>query len=171
MASPLTYLIDAQQRDTKRELDGKVITRPTLSVTDGLNYTYGCDVDIGVTNQQGNDQSLNLLNSGALGSILHDVPIAKGNLDVVYADVGAAVRLRRTVSGRYEIIGFSKEMPGTYKRIPISFVDFSLGPIEDLTISSVAIPYGDLVLFGGYGTAAYGTIGIYRGTTLIKVTF
>lgn len=170
MSSPLTYLVEAVQRDTKYELDGRTITRPTLSVSDGLNYTYGVDVDIGVTNQQGNDQSLNLLNIGPLGSILHNVPIAKGNMDVVYADVGAAVRLRRTATGRYEIIGFSKEMPGTYKRIPVDFTNFSLGPIEDLTITSVAVSYGDLVLFGGYGVAAYGTIAIYKGSVLIQVT-
>src|SRR5689334_760804 len=101
--SVLTYLIEAQQRDTQQELDGKVLTRPTLSVTDGLSTTYACDVDVGITNQQGNDQSANLLNVGSIGSVLHNVPIARGNMDVIYADVGAAVRLRRSASGRYEI--------------------------------------------------------------------
>jgi hypothetical protein len=166
----LTYLIDAQQRDMQQELDGKVLTRPTLSVTDGLSTTYACDVDIGITNQQGNDQSTNLLNVGTQGSVLHDVPIARGNMDVVYADVGAAVRLRRSASGRYEIIGFSKQMPGTYIRVPVDLEDFTFGVIEDLSISSIPIAYGDLVNFGGYGTAAYGSIAIYQGTTLIRVT-
>jgi hypothetical protein len=166
----LTYLIDAQQRDMQQELDGKVLTRPTLSVTDGLSTTYACDVDIGITNQQGNDQSTNLLNVGTQGSVLHDVPIARGNMDVVYADVGAAVRLRRSSSGRYEIIGFSKQMPGTYIRVPVDLEDFTFGVIEDLSISSIPIAYGDLVNFGGYGTAAYGSIAIYQGTTLIRVT-
>lgn len=166
----LTYLIDAQQRDMQQELDGKVLTRPTLSVTDGMSTTYACDVDIGITNQQGNDQSANLLNTGTLGSVLHNVPIARGNMDVVYADVGAAVRLRRSTSGRYEIIGFSKQMPGTYIRVPVDLQDFTLDQIEDLSISSVAVAYGDLVNFGGYGSAAYGLTAIYQGTNLIKVT-
>jgi hypothetical protein len=166
----LTNLIDAQQRDMQQELDGKVLTRPTLSVTDGLSTTYACDVDIGITNQQGNDQSANLLNVGSIGSILHDVPIARGNMDVIYADVGAAVRLRRSASGRYEIIGFSKQMPGTYIRVPVDLEDFTFGQIEDLSISSRAIPYEELVNFGGYGTAAYGITAVYQGTNLIKVT-
>jgi hypothetical protein len=166
----LTYLIDAQQRDAQQELDGKVLTRPTLSVTDGLSTTYACDCDIGLVNNQGNDQSANLLNVGTLGSVLHNVPIARGNMDVVYADVGAAVRLRRSASGRYEIIGFSKQMPGTYVRIPVDLDDFTFGPIEDLSITSLPIAYGDLVNYGGYGTAAYGATAIYQGTTLIKVT-
>lgn len=166
----LTYLIEAQQRDTQQELDGKVLTRPTLSVTDGLSTTYACDVDIGITNQQGNDQSANLLNTGSIGSVLHNVPIARGNMDVIYADAGAAVRLRRSASGRYEIIGFSKQMPGTYIRVPVDLEDFTFSQIEDLSITSRAIPYGELVNFGGYGTAAYGTVAIYQGTNLIKVT-
>jgi hypothetical protein len=91
-------------------------------------------------------------------------------MDVVYADVGAAVRLRRSSSGRYEIIGFSKQMPGTYIRVPVDLEDFTFGVIEDLSISSIPIAYGDLVNFGGYGTAAYGSIAIYQGTTLIRVT-
>jgi len=167
--SVLTYLIEAQQRDMQQEIDGKVLTRPTLSVTDGLSTTYACDVDVGITNQQGNDQSANLLNVGTLGSVLHNVPIARGNMDVVYADVGSAVRLRRSASGRYEIIGFSKQMPGTYVRVPVDLEDFTFGAIEDLSISSIPVAYGDLVNIGGYGTAAYGSVAIYKGTTLIRV--
>ena len=166
----LTYLIEAQQRDAQQEIDGKVLTRPTLSVTDGLSTTYACDVDIGITNQQGNDQSANLLNTGTLGSVLHNVPIARGNMDVVYADAGAAVRLRRSASGRYEIIGFSKQMPGTYIRVPVDLGDFTFNAIEDLSITSLPVAYGDLANIGGYGSAAYGSIAIYQGTTLIKVT-
>lgn len=166
----LTWLIDAQQRDAQQELDGRVLTRPGLTVTDGLSTTYACDVDIGITNQQGNDQSANLLNVGALGSVLHEVPIARGNMDVVYADVGAAVRLRRSASGRYEIIGFSKQMPGTYIRVPVNLDDFTFGALEDLSITSRPLTYAELAEFGGYGAAAYGSIAIFQGSTLIKVT-
>ena len=166
----LTNLINAQIRDARDSLDGKVITRPALTVTDGLNTVYACSVDIGLTNNQGSNQSANLLNVGALGSILHNVPIAKGNMDVVYADVGAAVRLRRTSSGRYEIIGFSKEMPGTYIRVPVNLDNFTFGSIENLSITSRALTYGELVTFGGYGFAAYGSVALYQGSTLIKLT-
>ena len=168
--SLLTNLVNAQIRDAADSLDGKVITRPALTVTDGLNTVYACSVDIGLTNNQGSNQSANLLNVGALGSILHNVPIAKGNMDVVYADVGAAVRLRRTSSGRYEIIGFSKEMPGTYIRVPVNLDNFTFGSIENLSITSRALTYGELVTFGGYGFAAYGSVALYQGSTLIKLT-
>lgn len=166
----LTYLVDAVQRDGQLELDGKTLTRPTLSVTDGVNTTYACDVDIGITNQQGNDQSANLLNVGQIGSVLHDVAIAKGNSDVIYADVGSAVRLRRTASGRYEIIGFSKQMPGTYIRVPVDLGDFTFGPIEDLTLTSRPLTFGELATFGGFGIVPLGAVALYRGSTLIRLS-
>jgi hypothetical protein len=169
MAGLVTYLIDAQQADSQIELDGKTLTRPTLTYTDGINSTYACDVDIGITNQQGNDQSANLLATGINGSILHNVAIAKGNSDVLYADVGSAVRLRRTNSGRYEIIGFSKSMPGTYIRTPIDLTDLSFGVIEDITLTSRPLTFGELGTLGVFGSTPFGAIALFRGTTLIRI--
>jgi hypothetical protein len=156
--SILTYLTQTQIDANKTELNGKVLTRPGLLVTDGLNVIYACDVDVGLTVRKDENDDAEYY--------LRNVPIARGNRDLIYAEVGAAVRLRRTASGQFEIVGFSQEMPGTYKRVPVDLDAFEIGQIEDVTLSSVAIPYGDLV----YGTTPYGSIAVYRGTTLIKVT-
>lgn len=145
--SVLTYLTQAQIDSSKTELDGKVLTRPALLVTDGISVIYACDVDVGEKDP------------------LHNVPIARGNRDIIYAEVGAAVRLRRTMGGQFEIVGFSQEMPGTYKRIPVDLETLAFGQIEDVTLTSIPIPYGDL----NYGVTPYGAIAVYRGSTLIEV--
>ena len=159
--------VEAKIKDKRLELDGKVLSRPQLSVTDGTSLVYGCDVDIGITAISGYDQSPLLVNAN--NTVLKNVPIARGNRDVVYAEVGSAVRLRRTSSGRFEIIGFSKEMPGTYKRYPVNLTTLAIGVVEDLTITALVIPLGDLYLFGSFGTIPLGAIAIYRGSTLLEI--
>ena len=171
--SVLTNLTNAVIRDSRLELDGKVISRPQLLVTDGEQLTYSCDVDIGIIDIRGYDQQeslISVVNGENIGSILHNVPIAAGNRDVIYAEVGAAVRLRRTSSGRYQIIGFSKMMPGTYKRYPINLETFELGAIEDLTTTARALTLAELADYGGFGTTPFGAIAIFRGTTFIRLT-
>lgn len=121
----LTNLIEAVQRDAKTQIYGKTVTRPTLSVTDGTNTTYACDVDIGVVTPQGYDQSQNLYQTQINGTVLHNVPLARGNADLIYADVGAPVTLQRDASGRYTITGFSKVMPGTNIRVAVDLDDFT----------------------------------------------
>jgi len=149
--SMLTYIAQAEIRDAADELDGKILTRPALLVTDGDNLLYAVDVDIG--------QKVPLKN----------VPIARGNFDLLYADAGNACRLRRSASGQYEVVGFSKEQPGTYTRIPIDLDDLTLGPVEDITISARPLQYGELADFGGYGMAPYGAVAIFRGDTLLEL--
>lgn len=149
--SILTYIAQAEIRDAADELDGKILTRPALLVTDGENLLYAVDVDIG--------QKVPLKN----------VPIARGNFNLLYADAGNACRLRRSASGQYEVVGFSKEQPGTYTRIPISLDDLTLGPVEDITISARPLQYGELADFGGYGMAPYGAVAVFRGNTLLEI--
>lgn len=156
--SILTYLTQTQIDSNKNELDGKVLTRPGLLVTDGINVIYACDVDVGLTVRKGESDTKEYY--------LRNVPIARGNRDLIYAEVGAAVRLRRTAGGQFEIVGFSQEMPGTYKRIGVDLDAFEIGQIEDVTMSSIAIPYEQLT----YGSTPYGSVAVYRGSTLIKVT-
>ncbi len=150
--SLLTYLTQAEIRDAQAELDGKVLTRPALLVTDGGAEVYACDVDIG------EDEPL------------RNVPIAAGNRALVYADVGAAVRLRRSESGRYEVAGYSKSHPGTYTRVAVDLGDRTLGAPQAAGWSSRPLTYGELAtLGGGYGIAPYGAVGIYQGDTLVEV--
>lgn len=134
------------------EINGKVLTRPALLLTDGESVTYAVDVDIG-------DQ----------GETLKNVSVARANQDLMYADVGNPCRLRRTESGRWEVIGFSKEMPGTYTRFAVSLDDLSFGPVENLTLESRALTYGELITYGGYGVVAYGAIGVFKGGILQEI--
>ncbi len=168
--STLTWLTEAVLRDGKAELDGKVLTRPALLVTDGLSVLYAVDVDIGVTDTTGYDETLDLLNAAIVGSVLHNVPIAPGNDALIYADVGAAVRLRRSTSGRYEVVGFALSMPGTNIRIPVDLDDLTFGEIDDRTLTSRALTFIELSEFGTFGDIPFGAIALFRGTTLIGIS-
>lgn len=150
--SILTYITQAEIRAAAEELDGKILTRPALLVTDGLSMLYAVDVDIGQE------------------SPLRNVPIARANRDLLYAEVGAAVRLRRSESGRYEVSGFSQEAPGTFIRIPVSLTTFVLGPASDETLSARPLTYVELgTIGGGYGVCPYGAIGIFKGGILQEI--
>lgn len=165
--SALTYLVQAQVRDSRAELNGKTLTRPTLLVTDGLATIYACDVDIGIKDAAGNDQVLDLIDK--YNTILRNVPVARSDYELIYADVGAAVRLRRTSSGQFEIVGFSDEMPGTYIRVPVDLEDMSIGIIEELTLTARPLTLIELSIFGGFGTTPFGAIAVYQGGTLLRI--
>lgn len=163
----LTYLMRAELRDARAELNGKILTRPSLLVTDGISLVYACDVDIGVKDPAGNDQVADLIDQ--YNTVLRNVPVARSDYELIYADVGAAVRLRRTGSGQYEIVGFSDEMPGTYIRVPVDLDDFTIGAIEDVSISSRPLTLEELSTFGDFGTTPFGAIGVFQGGTLIRI--
>lgn len=150
--SLLTYLTQAEITSSAREIDGKVLTRPSLLVTDGTNLIYAVDVDIG------------------LGAPVKNVPIARGNRDLMYADVGNAARLRRTASGQYEVVGFSKELPGSYTSICVHLNSAALGAITDRTLSSHIVALGELQDFGaGFGSTPLEAIAMYQGSTLLEL--
>lgn len=150
--SILTYIIQADIANAATELDGKVLTRPSLEVSDGLAMLYAVDVDIGQKEP------------------LRNVPIARANRDLLYAEVGAAVRLRRTASGRYEVSGFSQSQPGTRTRIQVSLSSFALGAVIDQTILGRPLTYEELHTIGaGYGFCPYGAIGIFKGGVLQEI--
>ena len=201
------------------ELNGKVLTRPALLITDGDSVTYGVDVDIGSSvdgglKSQGDwDAATNTppippasrendghyyrvtvagsttidglstwkigewivstgktwLKLAGLSEVLRNVPISRANADVMYADVGNAVRLRRSVNGQYEVVGFSKELPGTYTRIAIDIEDYSFGVIEDLSIQVRPLAYDELATYGGYGVLPYGAIVKFIGGVVQEV--
>lgn len=168
--STLTYLTSAVMRDAKAELDGKVLTRPALLITDGVSVTYAVDVDIGLVNTTGYDQTLDLANAAINGTTLRNVPLARGNDALVYADVGNAVRLRRGASGRYEVIGFSLQKPGTNIRVPVDLGAATFGPIEDHTLTARPFTFGELALYGGgFGSIPWGATGVFRGAVLIEI--
>jgi hypothetical protein len=147
----LTYLTESQITDAETEIDGKALTRPALLATDGAVLAYVVDVDVGKN------------------VILRNVPIARNNRSLVFTDAGSAIRLRRTDSGRYEVVGLSNELPGTYTTFSVNLDDFTFGAVTDLTIVSRLLTYAELATVGGYGTIPYGAIGIFKGGVLLEI--
>jgi hypothetical protein len=164
--SILTYLIDANIQDLKDEFDAKTLTRPSLTLSDGLNKSYCVDLDIGQKNP------------------LRNVPIASGSKDAYYADVGSAVRVRRSASGWFEVIGLSKRMPGTFTEVPVTIPQFRFGPQtvyggSPVPISSGGVVVGTPVASGitsrilayselePYGSIPYGSVAFYRAGVFI----
>lgn len=169
MSGYLTYLVRGEIEQSEKEKDGTTLTRPTLLVTDGLELTYGVDVDVGLKQIDNNIGE-------EVVTPLRNVPIAAANKDLIYADVGAAVRLRRSESGRWEVVGFSKRRVGSYTRVPVNIpepgfdpIPYTIGTPAIIGIRARAITYGDMAEAGGYGTVPYGAIGYYRGDELIEL--
>ena len=154
------------------QIQGKILSRPALLVTDGTNTVYACDVDIGLQPPQGFDAMGNPITTGGVGldAILRNVQIARGNRDLIYADAGSAVILQRTESGFYQIIGFSSEMPGTYTRVIVNISDFTYGSTQDLTPIARPLTYLELSIYGQYGIIPYGAIGLFIGGVLQEIT-
>lgn len=148
-------------RGIRRELDGKTTSRPALLVTDGESITYGVNVIIGEDNE------------------LIGVPIARANRDIFYgAEVGSPCRLRRTASGQWEVVGFSRTMPGTFHAVPVTVPPFMLGPasattvgaVEDRTLLVRPVTLGDLATLtpGGFGETPLGVLAAFRGATFLE---
>jgi hypothetical protein len=153
--SLLTNITQAQINANKTELDGKVLTRPALLVTDGTALIYAVDVDI-----------------GAKGEMLKNVPLARANHDLLYAEPGNACRLRRTADGKFEVVGFSKELPGRYDRFTVDLGTYAIGPTVAFGLDARPFTLGELAtLPGGFGVAPLGATGIWQGGILIEVKF
>lgn len=166
--SVLTYLTQAAIRDSIQSLEGEMLTRPALIRADGPNITYAADVKIG-----GYDDPL------------RNVPVAMGNRDLIYADVGQAVTLTRSTCGTFEITGFAKKKPGTRMRIAVYLgtingatpgqpgIPPSVGPAIDsglrvyrLTIADMgSLPYAP----DGWGSLPLGSYALYRGNVLVNL--
>lgn len=160
MSSVLTWLTKAQIDENVKEINGKTLSRPILYSGDGEGETYVVDVDVGDTEQQ----------------ILYNVPIAPGNNELTYAEGGAPVRLQRESGGKWFISGFSKIMPGTYTKTPVTLPtfgfgipDYSVGTPVDVGFSIRLLAYDELADNGGYGVLPYGAQGIYQGGVLLEV--
>ena len=139
------------QADT--ELNGKALTRPQLDYTDGTALTFVVDVDIGEK------------------VALRNVPIARGNRSLVYAEAGAALRLRRTASGQYQVIGFSKEAPGTYMQVAVDIDTLAIGAPTDFSLTSRPLTLGELASYGGgFGVIALGSVAVFQGGFLIRIS-
>lgn len=171
--SILTNITEAVVADSVKEIDGKTLNRPSLLMSDGVVVTYAVDVDIGQKEP------------------LRAVPIAHGNMEIAYADVGAAVRLRRSDSGRFEVVGFSKRLPGTYYAVPVQLPSFSFKPLvkygqvvvptneggmvigtpQQVGWTSRLVTFGEFPDFGGFGVVPLGAIAQYQDGVFVGLTF
>jgi hypothetical protein len=168
----LTDLTQNIITDKNQQIQGKVLSRPSLLTTDGTNIVYVVDVDIGLQPPQGFnslDQPNNTQGVG-LDAILRNVQIPRGNRDLIYAEAGSAVTLQRTANGFYQIIGFSSEMPGTYTRVSVDLGDFTFGPAVDLSIVSRPLTFIELSIYGVFGVIPFGAVGVFVGGVLQEIT-
>lgn len=157
--SLLVNLTEALIDDNRDEIVGRTTSRPKLLVYDEAgNEMYVVDVDIGEEEE------------------LRDVAVATGNNEVRYADVSTPVTLKR-ISGRWQVVGFAKTMPGTYNRVPVTVPSFDFGlptyttgTVETISFEVRALTYGELGDLGTYGSATpYGALGKFQGGTLVEV--
>ena len=197
----LTDLASAEVKRGVKTLYGTVLTRPALLVSDGINTSYACDVNVseldptGTINQyyqQKKDGTLeehggykqpsmltglpgeapeywNLDDSLTVNTVLHNVNIARGNADLIYADVGSPVRLDRSTSGQWEITGFSIEQPGTHTLIPVDLGNFEVGVIIDKSVTTRLLELHEIGEFQPFGLIPFGASAIYIGGTLMRV--
>jgi hypothetical protein len=170
--SVLTYLTQNQITESATEIQGKVLSRPALLTTDGTNVVYVVDVDIGLQPPAGFDSLGNPITTEGAGldAILRNVQIARNNRDLIFAEAGSAVTLRRTANGFYQVVGFSSEMPGTYTRFTVNLTDFTFGPVQDLSLVARPLTYGELMIYGTYGIIPYGAVGLFQGGVLKEIT-
>lgn len=158
--SLLTNFVDAAIRSSEKKINGRTTTRPALFVGDESGgEMYVVNVDVG-------DEE-----------ILLDVAVAAGNNELRYASAGSPVSLEK-VAGQWTVTGFSKTMPGTYHRIPVTvpqfefgLPDYSRGEVEDKSFIVRALTYAELSELGTYGSGSmpYGALGKFRGAELLEV--
>ena len=158
--SIVTNYTEAVIKDGETELTGRTTSRPNLLTFDeDLNAFYVVNVDSGEDLE------------------LRDVAIAVGNKELIYAEVSSPVSLKQ-IAGHWTVIGFSKTMPGTYKRVPVTVpaFDFGLptyvtGTVVTISFVIRALTYGELGSLRTYGSidAAYGSLGKFKDGVLIEV--
>ena len=146
------------------EVNGKILTRPALDLTDGDGRTWCVDAEI-VTDEMPYQLAEKLAGLLDMDRTLRFVPLARNSRDLIYAEAGNPCVLRRSANGSWEVAGLSREGPGDYVRFPVSLTDYTFGPMQDLTIQAKPLTYGELATFGGYGNLPYGATAIFIGGT------
>lgn len=176
-AGPRAGLLDIVRNEishAERDRIGKASSTPALlsSDSDGA-FAWACNVEIeGREGIEGNGAA----------ELLYAVPIAITDTGGInHVTVGSAVLLRRmATTGKFAIVGFSKQMPGSFKRYPANIVTGVVGPVEDATLTTrmltfdelgtLANPTTGLTGFGdGYGELPMDAYGVFQGGTLIQI--
>jgi len=140
----LRKIIDWSITEASGDLTGTIASPFYQFFDSNGSWTWACDVDIG------KDQPL------------RNVPVANNNRDIIYAQVGMPVALKRQVGNNYAIVGLSKTTVGDTHIIYMRFGD-AFGQVTGTArYANVYRPltYGELAnYYGGYGNVPYGSIG------------
>jgi hypothetical protein len=179
----LTDQTEALIKASVKVMLGTIATIPTLLYTDGLNVTYACDVNIGMFDSTGtiNQYKRNLLgipgtqgytvdDSLIYGTVLRNVPLARNNAALVYADIGTPVTITRNESGQWVVAGLAEEQVGTYTMTPVNLSTGNLGPVQDRTTVIRPLQLGELALYGGgFGSIPLGSQGVFINGILTRL--
>ncbi|MHB9075244.1 MAG: hypothetical protein ACYC6G_17190 [Desulfobaccales bacterium] len=138
-------IIDWSIAQADGDLIGTIASPFYQYAADGSEWMWSCDVDIGET------------------EVLRNVPVASNNRDIIYAQQGKSVALKRMNNNRYCIVGLAKTCRGLGHVIYVSFeddraavtgADWSGKVIRPLTFGEL----GDLAPFG-FGSFPLGAQG------------
>lgn len=98
------------------------------------------------------------------------VPVAANNQELRHAALGSPVRLKRSRTGRIEIIGLDKRAPGTLYNYTLNISTAALTSGNVSALSARPLTYGELAsaTSAGYGDTPFGATGIFNqsGTLL-----
>jgi hypothetical protein len=139
-------IIDWGAATAEGDLVGTIASEFYQLYDDAQNWTWACDVDIGEE------------------EVLRNVPVATNNREVIYAQEGMPVALKRIGKGRYAIVGLAKKIKSTTHIIYVQFEE-GIGSIvgEELVGYMVRLlTYGELQTYGGYGVVPYGARGRFN---------
>jgi len=147
----------------------------TLNTNQGF-WRLGIGDDVGLTPSSdliglpgSTDWDLDNSLPGHVDTTLHNVPIARGNADLMYAEVGNAVKCERSADGQWTITGFSIEKPGTHTLVAVDLGDMTIGGILDLSIDTRLLTLAELGELRPFGTLKLGASAIYIGGVLDRI--
>lgn len=95
--------------------------------------------------------------------IVSHVPIAANNKELGHAAMGSPVRLRRSRTGRLEIIGLDKRAPGTVYNYTLNLSTMVTTSGNVSGFSAYPLTYIQLTSFTsiGYGQTPFGALGMF----------
>jgi hypothetical protein len=126
-------IIDWAASQAEGEMTGTIASPFFQLYDDAEGWVWACDVDIGQP------------------EVLRSVPVASNNREIIYAEEGKSVALKKMNQGRWVIAGLAKTVRSTTHIIYVSFEEDLVRPFT----------YGELGALspGGYGSLPYGARG------------
>ena len=136
-------IVDWAIQDSKGEIRGLIASEVYESHDIDGSWVWACNVDIGQA------------------EVLRAVPVASNNREIIYAEIGKPVYLKRMVGNKYSITGLAKTQISTIHYLYVSFADdiFSIVDEEYVGFTIRPLTYGELADYGGYGVVPYGARG------------